>query len=369
MEPGVSIKARPSEIITSLRRKAELKKNAYRKTSATVAAIRVGQNARYCPAGHCFTKTLLENRQRYIQQMQGTLPHTHPLPTIFCSGCSQEIREPYVAGSCKICELDFCTECYESGTPIDELLQEAEEARDSVIMSQMSFQSYGSLRMNPTTEYCAAGHQLCCVSVNERKRYLQEVNGLAAPPTIECDCCSRVITKENVAGCCFECDIDFCKNCFQTGQSFEDILEIRSGPPQDDDIENRPSTGERYNGRRPTYKGSGRISYDNYPDPAAYRWSFTGSSETNCVEFFEKDYGKTGVIQLDFYYTKGTVRTVLKHPKKGKKQLYSGGKKIGPTLYKKILMDPRTHIDRRRSSSSTPTSRHHPQKKKQHILV
>jgi hypothetical protein len=58
-------------------------------------------------------------------------------------------------------------------------------------------------------------------------------------------------------------------------------------------VESDPVTaaarGERYNGRRPDYRGQ-RVSTRDYPDGTSYGWEFTGSCEGGRAEFFEKDF-------------------------------------------------------------------------------
>jgi hypothetical protein len=332
MEPGKSLR-RPSEIITSLRKKAEEERAS---TKVKPGLIKVAKNARYCPAGHLFARALVQQRQCLLQAKQGLPPDV--LPPVVCAGCAFEISGEYIAGCCKTCDIDFCEDCYESGRSIEEIL---EEARGSTV--DLS-ESVGEITMSPTNEYCAAGHQLGRVSGIVRRRHLQEQHGLDAPPTIECDCCSKAITNEYIAGCCLECDIDFCENCFKSGQSYQDVLEDRTGPPEEEDTPDLE--GQRYNSRRPTYKGTGRVNYDCYPDPTAYQWTFTGSNEKKCIEYFEKDYGRIGIIKLDFYYAIGTARTILEHPSKGEKRLFGKRKTLRPALYRKILQEPKTHTDR-----------------------
>jgi hypothetical protein len=343
--------ARPSEIITSLRHKAELAKEA--KT-----IIKVGANARYCPAGHCFARTLLLQRQRSLQEAQ----ELSCLPPIACDGCSEDIKfeEEYIAGCCKVCDIDFCVNCFESGRPIDEMLQEGLESE--IGMSMSSLGGAGEMIiMSPTKEYCGAGHQLGRVSSIMRRRHLQERDGLSAPPTIECDCCSKQITNHTL--CCLECDIDFCEDCFQSGQSFETFFEDMQEGDDDDDADlldkqkkesrnarrrqKQLSGRQRYDGRRPTYKGTGRVSYDEFPDPTAFQWTFTGSCESTCVEFFEKDYAKRGVVKLDFYYTEGTVSTVLEHRRNGETALLGKKSELKPKTYRKILLHPQKCTDER----------------------
>lgn len=101
--------------------------------------------------------------------------------------------------------------------------------------------------------------------------------------------------------------------------------------------------GERYNGRRPSFKETGRVSYDDYPDPTQFGWTFTGSCEGGRAMFFEKDFAEHGVVKLDFYYTTGTVKTVLDHPRQGVTQLFAKGNDLTPEMYRKILRNPRQH--------------------------
>jgi hypothetical protein len=332
MKPGVSLR-RPSEIITSLRKKAEEERDA---TKVKQGLIKVAKNARYCPAGHCFARTFVQERQYILQAKQGLPPDV--FPPVICNGCSLEIYGEYITGCCNTCQIDFCEDCFESGRSIEEMLEESQES--TVDLSE----SIGEITMSPTNEYCAAGHQLGRVYTIDRRRHNQEQNGLDTPPVIECDCCSKAISNEYIAGCCLECDIDFCADCFKSGQSYQDVLEDRTGPPEEEDA--RDLEGQRYNSRRPTYKGTGRVNYDSYPDATAYQWAFTGSNEKKGVEYFEKDYGRIGIIKLDFYYAIGTARTILEHPSKGEKRLFGKRKTLRPALFRKILQDPKTHTDR-----------------------
>lgn len=358
---GKSIR-RPSEVITSLREKAEKQKGL----------IKVDKNARFCPAGHCLVNNVLLHEQQYnIQEQRQHQQHQRSdegsiMPIIYCNGCTLEIVGEYISGCCKICNINFCDDCFYSGKSIEEMMEESRGILTDMISSGGEV-SVDEITMGPTNEYCAAGHHLGRVSSILRSRYIQEQHGLDAPPAIECDCCSKIITNEHIAGCCFECDIDFCEDCFKSGQSYQDILEEdRTGPPEDsyydDDNEyegslqhSRGSSSrgkkqqeqtQRYNHHRPTYKGTGRVNYDNYPDPTAYQWTFTGSDEISGVEYFEKDYGRIGIIKLDFYYAIGTARTILEHPVKGEKRLLGKQKSMRPNMYRKLLLDPKTHTDR-----------------------
>ena len=95
----------------------------------------------------------------------------------------------------------------------------------------------------------------------------------------------------------------------------------------------------RYNGLRPDYAGQ-RISLEQYPDPTAYGWQFTGSVQESFVEFFEKQMN-LGTVKMDFYYTTGTIKTVLHHPTGGKNQLFRAH--VTPEQYVAILQNPRAH--------------------------
>ena len=89
--------------------------------------------------------------------------------------------------------------------------------------------------------------------------------------------------------------------------------------------------GERYNGKRPNYHGR-RFSRQTYPDPTLYGWTFTGRRSRR-VFFLEKVFDSHGVIKLDFYYTTGTVKTVLDHPRQGVSQLFAKGDSLSPDMY------------------------------------
>jgi hypothetical protein len=100
---------------------------------------------------------------------------------------------------------------------------------------------------------------------------------------------------------------------------------------------------QRYNGQRPT-DTSRRVDEDHYPDPQVFGWTFTGSWD-NVVEFFEKPHDTGGVVKLDWYFTTGTVKTSLDHPRQGKTQLF--GAKVDPEVYADILVNPRSHTSER----------------------
>jgi len=264
------------------------------------------------------------------------------------------------------------------------------------LSSGVSSQSFKT-RCKRTGEFCAAGHELVQIPVLDRQRYLQHkedqllmqeqryrhphdtpmtICSTVSNPSsiiIECDCCSRTITKEfYIAGCCMECDIDVCGDCFKNGQSYVDVVlkESRENDISDERQQQQHQQQqqqyssyvdqERYNGRRPTYIGTGRVTYDDFPDPAAFQWSFTGSSSNDHerdslaaitpIEYFEKDFGKeVGVIRLDFYYTIGVVRTTIVDPIEGtiQKLFTKSRHKMSPQSYRKILKDPRSYTNER----------------------
>jgi hypothetical protein len=319
--------------------------------------------------------------------------------------------------------------------------------RASSTPSASSSSSWKSSVCKRTGEFCAAGHELLQIPTLDRQRYLQRkqlqqlqnsgeqpasISMIAAskatPATsiiIECDCCSKIISKiqgEYIAGCCLECDIDVCSHCFKNGQSYEDVVLKEWSRINDNDNNDTSTNGNdcnnnnelynnnnnnnnnnneqqmmvehqqyhnnnneqrprRYNRRRPTYAGTGRVNYDDYPDPTVYQWSFTGSSscgssssndndnhndenynysyntieeETDIypIEYFEKDFGnEIGIIQLDFYYTIGMIQTYLIHPYDGRIDLFTTTstkkKLLSKDSYCKVLKDPRSYNNER----------------------
>lgn len=205
---------------------------------------------------------------------------------------------------------------------------------------------------NRDARYCPQGHYL------ERIRTVRRDD--SGRKTITCDGCGRDIQDEFIAGSCQGCDMDFCEACFQSGRSIENmLLQQRQRQPQRqvveaccmlaivqtaDPVTAAARSGERYNRRRPNYLGL-RVDSANYPDPTHFGWTFTGSCEGGRAEFFEKDFAQHGVVKLDFYYTTGTVKTVLDHPRQGVTQLFGKGADLSPELYRAILENPRVHTD------------------------
>lgn len=98
-------------------------------------------------------------------------------------------------------------------------------------------------------------------------------------------------------------------------------------------------TTNRYNGMRPNYSSWKRVPNQRYPEPSHYGWKFTGSCEITKTEFYERN-GENGVIMLDFYYTTGTVKTVLNHRLDGQITLFAKGKSLLPDVFIKVLQNP-----------------------------
>jgi ribosome-binding protein aMBF1 (putative translation factor) len=318
-------------------------------------------HTRYCPAGHVLANNvLLIQRQEYLQELQKL--DAAILPIVGCDACSNDIEEERIGATCTVCDIDFCQSCYNnSRKSVAELLNQAREKATNVttaplnqgISSSASAASVeGSLRsFNSTQEFCAVRHELVEIATVVRQRYLQDRDQLNVLPIIECDCCSKEIRDEMIAGCDMTCDIDICKDCFKNGQSYEDVLEDRRPDScQEEEGVASNTHQQRYNGRRPTYRGTGRVSYDDYPDPTVFQWKFTGSSKSRPVEYFEKDFGpEVGVVLLDMHYTTGTVKTTLIRARRGEHRvLFSNDQqRISPSSFRKILKEPCSYNNRR----------------------
>ena len=108
----------------------------------------------------------------------------------------------------------------------------------------------------------------------------------------------------------------------------------------------------RYNNMKPSYFPYARVPERLYPDPSSTGgWKFTGSSEKEKAEFYEME-SDHGLVQLNFYYTSGTIKVVLMHDVDGEVQLFKKGRSLLPDIYKLVLQDPITYTDtkyRRRS--------------------
>jgi len=109
----------------------------------------------------------------------------------------------------------------------------------------------------------------------------------------------------------------------------------------------------RYNNMKPSYAPPyTRVPERLYPDPSSSGgWKFTGSSEKEKAEFYDMESDR-GLVQLNFYYTSGTIKVVLMHDVDGEVQLFKKGRSLLPDIYKLVLQDPITYTDtkyRRRS--------------------
>ncbi|KAL3899703.1 MAG: hypothetical protein SGARI_006402, partial [Bacillariaceae sp.] len=285
----VELERKENSFVSSSNQKNQ---SAVNRTKSAKSALRKHSiQTKYCPSGHVLSHNIpVTKRQKYLQEL-----HNHGenndqnalLPVVGCDACSQDILEDRIGATCAVCDLDFCQRCYhDSGKAVEELLNDARKATLqqkrqqqqqtlSSCSSLCSGSAQGSLTsFNSTQEFCAKGHELLEIPTLERQRYIQDRDALTVLPIIECDCCSKEIRDETIAGCDTACDIDICKDCFKNGQSYEDVLEDgreTSEDPQNTSIISK-SGQQRYNGRRPTYKSTGRVSYDHYPDPTSYQW-------------------------------------------------------------------------------------------------
>jgi hypothetical protein len=124
----------------------------------------------------------------------------------------------------------------------------------------------------------------------------------------------------------------------------------------------KDGAGHRYNGERPeelmSYGPVNRL--EGFPDPTEYGWTFTGSSAVSCVEFFEKVGDDNKLMKLDWFYTTGTIKTSIDHPRQGKTQMFAKAG-VTPELFRQILENPRVHTDvqryQRKPSSKNQTNR------------
>ena len=121
---------------------------------------------------------------------------------------------------------------------------------------------------------------------------------------------------------------------------------------------------QRHNGLRPGTTSRTRVSREDFPDPNILNngWAFTGSEENLEVEYYEfeltsealggtvsllENNGRATVVQLDWFYTKATVKTTLYVPSR---QGHAGrvvplivdGTRVTPSLYRSIIENPCT---------------------------
>ncbi|KXZ51160.1 hypothetical protein GPECTOR_13g647 [Gonium pectorale] len=72
-------------------------------------------------------------------------------------------------------------------------------------------------------------------------------------------------------------------------------------------------------------------------DPAQQGWTYTGHNSNSRVAFYENDAG----VKLDYYYTTGTTKTSMDHPKRGSTQLFR--RDLSEREYNAVLDNPRVH--------------------------
>jgi hypothetical protein len=95
----------------------------------------------------------------------------------------------------------------------------------------------------------------------------------------------------------------------------------------------------RHNKQRPADYVANRVSYEQYPDPAAYDWVFTGSycENGNRLEFFEK----LGML-LDFDFCTGVLELSWKHlSRQGNTTFFRSSGPTPSNLYLRLLESPR----------------------------
>ena len=341
-------------------------------------------DTRYCPAGHVMASLDLYTRQKRLQ-LKNVLP-TDVLPIVSCDVCSEDIHDQ-IAGCCSLCDIDICQSCMSlcvRGKTVKDLLAESAAIASATIRENNPYHhhhlsqsisasaslssnnsnshsnSQGSMTFISTKEFCGAGHEILGkVPTIKSQLFLQELHGLASLPSIPCDCCSRNIRDEFIAGCCTECQLHFCDDCFMKGQSYEDVLEdhylkinSNNATLDESDLTSQiERTQQRYNGQRPTYKGTGRVNYDDYPDPTVFGFTFTGSGSS--VEYFEKKIqtkkpNGSSVIRLNFNFTTGIAKTFLYHPTNGSSMVLfdKASKSLSSQSYKKLLTDPFSYTNR-----------------------
>lgn len=100
----------------------------------------------------------------------------------------------------------------------------------------------------------------------------------------------------------------------------------------------------RYNNTRPNYLLMGRVNGYNYPPPEQHGWIFTGSCPNTKAEFYQMET-ELGRVYLDFFYTDGTVKSVLDHKIEGSMVLFAKGRSLLPDIYIQILRDPLATTD------------------------
>ena len=130
-----------------------------------------------------------------------------------------------------------------------------------------------------------------------------------------------------------------------SASSFGDNNGNGSGNGNGNGAHNTPSEHVlRYNHITPTYLPFIRVPERLYPSPQFYGWKFTGSSQSEKAEYYERD-SQHGRVLLNFYFTSGTIKVLLMHPLEGEVQLFKKGRSLLPDIYRNVLQDPIANTD------------------------
>ena len=123
----------------------------------------------------------------------------------------------------------------------------------------------------------------------------------------------------------------------------EEFQETKDDHERDSDVEDQIY---RHNGLRLDPDLYPRVPSHLFPDATLYGWTFTGSSDVDRVEYFQMELDHA-IVNLDFYYTSGTVQTMKIDPTEGQVKLFGKGKQLLPSVYVKVLQRPLCHTDLR----------------------
>lgn len=75
---------------------------------------------------------------------------------------------------------------------------------------------------------------------------------------------------------------------------------------------------------------------------ARLKWREVDHQENiRMISFIKNKVGKVGKVRINIYYSRGTVATVMKHPKYGMGHLYR--RNIGHDQLEEIFKNPRVH--------------------------
>ncbi len=203
---------------------------------------------------------------------------------------------------------------------------------------------------------CPNGHVLTKMIASER---LRKFNSFV--PQLNCDRCRCYVRGDDMTGCCEMCDFDLCFSCCENPSSRDSDDDLRrrktcinyyphhQGAVVVTETTTTSRSMDRYNGLRICRK----ISSPKYPDPTLYGWTFTGSSEQQQMEYFEKCF-QSGTVLLDVNVLYGRVHTILDRPQQQPEILFSkNSTPIQPQLYLCILQNPLHHKSFSKDVTST----------------